>query len=209
MAEEHGEDKYITCSKCKCKYLNSTFHVLKDFGYDRLERRYKTCKKCRAKKQITNIKDLSKNIPSLELQNKGLPDNVVDAIMGFHGEVHGMVPSEVRNSKLMAFDRISKYIRKDNWTLTYETSSCRGGSWGRYYIYIQVDKNIIGDVIKDEILVQYCYPTTHGLMKSSGIITGWFNDFVTIDKYKLNLNKFKYLRIEMMYKHETYRDIDD
>ena len=60
MTEEHGEDKYIKCSQCKCKYLNSDFHILKDFGYDRLNRRYKTCKKCRSKKQ-TITKDLSGN----------------------------------------------------------------------------------------------------------------------------------------------------
>ena len=59
MTEEYAKDKYIKCSQCKCKYLNSDFHILKDFGYDRLNRRYKTCKKCRSKKPITTTKDLN------------------------------------------------------------------------------------------------------------------------------------------------------
>ena len=27
MAEQHGEDKYIKCSKCKCKYINDDEQV--------------------------------------------------------------------------------------------------------------------------------------------------------------------------------------
>ena len=49
MAEEHVEDKYIKCSKCKCKYMNDDKHIKTDFGYNRLEERFKTCTKCRTK----------------------------------------------------------------------------------------------------------------------------------------------------------------
>ncbi len=47
MAEESKEKKYITCTKCKCKYINDEEHISRDFGYTRLEERYKTCVKCR------------------------------------------------------------------------------------------------------------------------------------------------------------------
>ena len=31
MTEKHGEDKYIKCTQCKCKYLNHDEHIKKDF----------------------------------------------------------------------------------------------------------------------------------------------------------------------------------
>ena len=41
---------YISCGKCKKKYSNDEEHVIStDFGYTRLEERFKTCKTCRAK----------------------------------------------------------------------------------------------------------------------------------------------------------------
>ena len=49
MAEESKTDKYIICSKCKSKYINDEEHIKNDFGYTRLEERYKTCVKCRAR----------------------------------------------------------------------------------------------------------------------------------------------------------------
>ena len=68
MAEQHGEDKYIKCSKCKCKYINDDKHIDNDFGFNRLNQRYKTCVKCRTKTRKTNdLFDI-------------LPDNVVDTI---------------------------------------------------------------------------------------------------------------------------------
>lgn len=47
MAEQNECDKYIKCSKCRCKYINDDEHIKKDFGYNRLEERFKTCVKCR------------------------------------------------------------------------------------------------------------------------------------------------------------------
>ena len=51
MAEVSREDKYIRCSKCKCKYINDAEHIEVDFGYNRLDVRYKTCVKCRDKQR--------------------------------------------------------------------------------------------------------------------------------------------------------------
>ena len=52
MAEESKTDKYIICSKCKSKYINDEEHITKDFGYTRLEERYKTCVRCRARNKV-------------------------------------------------------------------------------------------------------------------------------------------------------------
>ena len=52
MAEEGKNDKYIICSKCRSKYINDEEHIANDFGYTRLEMRYKTCVRCRARNTI-------------------------------------------------------------------------------------------------------------------------------------------------------------
>ena len=48
MTEENRDDKYIKCARCKCKFLNGEDNITKDFGYNRLNERFKTCVKCRA-----------------------------------------------------------------------------------------------------------------------------------------------------------------
>ena len=52
MTEENNKDQYIICSNCRCKYINDEEHISKDFGYTRLEERYKTCVKCRERSKI-------------------------------------------------------------------------------------------------------------------------------------------------------------
>ena len=55
MTERSEESKYIKCSKCWCKYINDDEHIKQDFGYNRLEERFKTCVKCREtrKKEVS------------------------------------------------------------------------------------------------------------------------------------------------------------
>ena len=48
MAEQ-SNDKYIKCSCCKCKFINNDEHIKAEFGYNRLNERFKTCFKCREK----------------------------------------------------------------------------------------------------------------------------------------------------------------
>ena len=47
MTEQHSDDKYIKCGRCKMKYLNNDDHIKNYFGYTRLNERYKTCVVCR------------------------------------------------------------------------------------------------------------------------------------------------------------------
>ena len=51
MADTSEDNNYIKCSKCRCKYINDDDHIKHDFGYNRLEQRFKTCVKCRNKKK--------------------------------------------------------------------------------------------------------------------------------------------------------------
>ena len=45
--EAESNNKYIVCSKCKMKLFNDDEHIKTDFGYNRLNIRYKQCVKCR------------------------------------------------------------------------------------------------------------------------------------------------------------------
>ena len=51
MVSEENEDNYITCSCCKSKYINDNETIVKMFGYNRMQKRYKTCLTCRTKKK--------------------------------------------------------------------------------------------------------------------------------------------------------------
>ena len=44
-------EQYISCTRCKCKYVNDDNHIKHDFGYNRLNVRFKTCIKCRDNKK--------------------------------------------------------------------------------------------------------------------------------------------------------------
>jgi hypothetical protein len=54
MAEQGEVDKYVKCSKCRCKYINDDDHIKNDFGYNRLNERYKTCVTCRVRGRKNN-----------------------------------------------------------------------------------------------------------------------------------------------------------
>ena len=69
MTEDNIIDKYIKCSRCKCKYINDNEHIKYDFGYNRLDERYKTCVKCRER----NTKQ-DKTQYKLEATNKSIID---------------------------------------------------------------------------------------------------------------------------------------
>ena len=63
MSEQQGGDTYIRCNACKCKYINDQEHIKNDFGYNRLEERYKTCVKCRSvrKKRMDRLRQEAEN----------------------------------------------------------------------------------------------------------------------------------------------------
>ena len=58
MAERQGTDKYIHCSTCKKKFINDYDHIKVDFGYNRLNIRFKCCVQCRARAYAYTQSDL-------------------------------------------------------------------------------------------------------------------------------------------------------
>ena len=51
MTAQDGCELYIKCCTCKCRFINNDEHIKCDFGYNRLNERYKSCAKCRAKRR--------------------------------------------------------------------------------------------------------------------------------------------------------------
>ena len=51
-----NKDKYIKCSCCKSKYVNDNETIVKMFGYNRMQKRYKTCLTCRTKKKNSSTR---------------------------------------------------------------------------------------------------------------------------------------------------------
>ena len=91
MTEQDSEDKYIKCSRCKCKYINDDELIKNDFGFTRLGEQLKTCIVCRTKrtqyhkdyycehkeqKQEYGKQNIEKNI-----KNKG--KNIVASIINY------------------------------------------------------------------------------------------------------------------------------
>ena len=72
MTEEGKNDKCIVCSKCRSKYINDEEHINKDFGYTRLEERYKTCVRCRARNKIIYKTYSEKNILKSRKKRKSI-----------------------------------------------------------------------------------------------------------------------------------------
>ena len=67
MAEQSGSDKYIKCSRCKCKYINDYDNIKTNFGYNRLNLRFKTCVKCRTK--TVKVKDDKEQTPIITVKD--------------------------------------------------------------------------------------------------------------------------------------------
>ena len=72
MAEQ-GDDTYIKCSRCKCKYHNNDESISDNFGFNRLGETYKCCVKCRnckAQYQRYNIEKIGQKRHQFWIDNK-------------------------------------------------------------------------------------------------------------------------------------------
>jgi len=129
MAEQNEKKKYIMCSKCRCLYINDDEHIKNDFGFTRLEERYKTCVKCRAykldnrerilKQGRERAKDYYEENKEAELERtKQYRDHNKDKIKEKSAEVIEckMCGSMVRNWGMACHMRTNKCNNKSNKT---------------------------------------------------------------------------------------------
>ena len=71
MTEQPGNDKYIKCSACKSKCINDEEHIRTDFGYNRLNERYKTCVTCRDKSYAYSHSERGVEVRATSYENRG------------------------------------------------------------------------------------------------------------------------------------------
>ena len=88
MAEQGEIDKYIKCSKCRCKYINDDENIKTDFGLNRLNERFKTCVKCRTKHKQYCDKRLSEDVGQ-DFKRCARCHNVHS--LSYYGEYDGVV----------------------------------------------------------------------------------------------------------------------
>ena len=132
-----------------------------------------------------------------------IEENIVNNIMDYHGDIYKMLP------EWNFPENIKRCLRMDNWGLTTEYHSGRGGRSKTYYIVIKIDTNNLWSVFKNDVNVEYSYPTKYGFMDGFGQIIDIKNDLIQIGKYKLKLDRFWYLRIKHRYKIVTIHSTDD
>ena len=94
MAEQ-GETKYIKCCCCKCKYINDDNHIKNDFGYNRLNERYKKCVKCRNRDREYR----EKNYDKLQEYNKHYYSNNKETIQEKRKQLKAMAEASQGKSK--------------------------------------------------------------------------------------------------------------
>ena len=87
-----------------------------------------------------------------------------------------------------------------NWKLTEEYRSGRGGRSNWYFIEIKIDKNNLWSAFKNNVNVEYSYPTKYGNMYGDSRIIDIKNDLIQFGKYKLKLDRFDYLKIKHIYR---------
>ena len=92
-------------------------------------------------------------------------------------------------------ENIKRCMRMDNWKLTEEYHSGRGGRSLSYFIEIKIDENNLWCAFKNNVNVKYSYPTKYGYMEGDSQIIDIENDLIQFDKYKLKLYRFAYLKI--------------
>jgi hypothetical protein len=66
MTEANEDNKYIKCTNCKCKYINDDENIKKDFGFNRLNEKFKTCVKCRGSSQRSRENKLKEEVEENE-----------------------------------------------------------------------------------------------------------------------------------------------
>ena len=106
-------------------------------------------------------------------------------------------------------ENLKRCLRMDNWGLTTEYHSGRGGRSKTYYIVIKIDTHNLWSVFKNDVNVEYSYPTKYGFMDGFCQIIDIKNGLIQSGKYKLKLDRFMYLRIIHRYKTFVIHPTDD
>ncbi len=117
---------FATCSSCRKKYNSDD-----DFGYKRLNQRYKTCRKCRErKKKVNNTKD-NNNIDNTKDNNNidnnkdnnnidNTKDNTINCVICFEVVLETDIVRikcnhQIRRRCMLEWNETEKNMNKKNW----------------------------------------------------------------------------------------------
>ena len=129
MTETDSKERYIKCTRCKCKYINDDEHIKIDFGFTRLGERLKTCNICRTKRLQYNkdyynqnkdkilenmVKYNQEHKEEMKQQNKEYRERNIDRLREY---------DKARNKKAVC-DKCGKEICKRNLQKHQQTQNC-------------------------------------------------------------------------------------
>ena len=182
--EEQNESSHNHLEEEKQK-IDDEIHKLEKQLNKLKKKRNKLDQQISEQNKAPNKIDTTKNIPTHNLEAL-IPEHIVNNIMNFHGGINSKIPYDTAM-------QYKKYINKDNWRIENKR------------LIIDVKRNMIDDIINDNILIDYCYPFNSGNIQTDGYIESFKNNCVVfknedpygrgINGYSLNFNKFIYIQI--------------
>ena len=105
--ENQDIEKYIKCSRCHMKFINDDEHIKTDFGYNRLNERYKQCVICR----IQRTEYRNNNIEHAREMDKVHYENNKEQKLAY-------------NAEIIECDVCAKQVRRDRLRQHKMSSNC-------------------------------------------------------------------------------------
>ena len=78
---ENNANNYIKCSRCHMKFINDDEHIKPDFGYNRLNVRYKQCVRCRTSRREHDQKYTQTNRDKIRESQKKYNQQRLNAVV--------------------------------------------------------------------------------------------------------------------------------
>jgi hypothetical protein len=144
------------------------------------------------------------NTVELMLEKK-MPDGIVANIMKCLGCMNSSFDAGVYAKHEEELKDCAKYVKNNNWSLSFQRSDWGSGGWE--YLFIKIDESMIKQLIKDEISVQYTY-IVEGVINVRGVsnIVEEREGYICFDGSEeqwMKINDFKRLELEKRF-NRTY-----
>ena len=152
-------NKYIKCSRCHMKLINDDEHIKNDFGYNRLNERYKQCVRCRTKR--TEYRN--NNIDHARKMDKIYYENNKEQKLAY-------------NAEIIECDLCGKQVRRD-WLKQHKMSmNCINNCnechlCGKKVSFKSMDNMLIHHYVKEkEILINIWKSLVHTILWTKNIL---------------------------------------
>ena len=123
MTEQDSKEKYIKCSRCKCKYINDDEHIKNDFGFTRLGEQFKTCMVCRTKRTQYHKDYYYAHKEQRQEYSRKYCEEHKDTINQRHRELYKTYRDEIY--KQIVCTKCGKEVSKKHMLRHQESSNCK------------------------------------------------------------------------------------